>query len=112
MLAAPTEVSNQSNPHHFFPLTCHRCGGPVGIFIHIRKCVILYLHEDSGSFMTAPYMDKFGEPDPSLRSNLQLFLSQKRYDNGLRHAWLTHGIPSVVARKLENEVSPGGWESL
>jgi len=50
--------------------------------------------------------------DPSLRRNLQLFLNQRRYDSIIRNAWLTHQIPSVVARKLEAEVNTGGWETL
>jgi E3 ubiquitin-protein ligase UBR1 len=90
----------------------YRCGGKVGIFLHIRKCTILYLHEHSGSFTVAPYLDKFGEADPSLRSNLQLFLNQKRYDAIFKTAWLQHQIPSIIARRLEGEISTGGWESL
>jgi E3 ubiquitin-protein ligase UBR1 len=96
----------------FLALFTTRCGGQVGIFLIIRKCVILYLHELSGSFMVAPYLNKFGETDPSLRNNMRLYLNQKRYDSIVRQAWLSHTIPSVVARKLEGETNTGGWESL
>jgi E3 ubiquitin-protein ligase UBR1 len=43
---------------------------------------------------------------------LQLFLNQRRYDQILRQAWLNGTVPSMVARKLEGEINPGGWESL
>jgi hypothetical protein len=96
--------------NHAYP--CNSCGGNVGIFLAIRKCCILYLHHESGSWTVAPYLDKYGEVDPSLRSNMQLFLNQKRYDAIFRTAWLQHQIPSVIARKLEGEINTGGWESL
>jgi len=89
-----------------------KCGGNVGIFLLIRKCCILYLHNESGSWNVAPYLDKFGEVDPTLRTNMQLFLNQKRYDAILRSAWLQHQTPSIIARKLEGEVNIGGWESF
>jgi len=89
-----------------------KCGNLTGLFLHIRKCCILYLHQESGSWTVAPYLDKFGEVDPALRRNLQLFLNQRRYDQILRQAWLNGTVPSMVARKLEGEINPGGWESL
>ena len=67
-----------------------RCGGNIGIFMNLRKCVILYLHDGNGSFSNAPYLDKHGEVDPGLRRNRQLVLNQKRYDALLRHLWLHH----------------------
>jgi E3 ubiquitin-protein ligase UBR1 len=73
---------------------------------------VLYAHQESGGWSVAPYLDKFGEVDPSLRRNLQLFLNQKRYDSILRNAWLNHQIPSFIARKLEADVNTGGWETL
>jgi E3 ubiquitin-protein ligase UBR1 len=100
----PNTITNQTQPH--------RCGGHTGLFLHIRKCCILYLHRESGSWTVAPYLDKFGEVDPSLRRNLQLYLHQRRYDAILRQAWLGGAVPSTVARKLEGEVNTGGWESL
>ena len=106
-------ILNAISPLHGTVLTMSfRCGGNVGIFLAIRKCCILYLHHDSGSWTVAPYLDKYGEVDPSLRSNMQLFLNQKRYDAIFRTAWLQHQIPSVIARKLEGEINTGGWESL
>lgn len=90
-----------------------KCGGKVGIFINIRKCMVLFMHGPSnGSYAHAPYLDKHGEPDPTLRKHHQLYLHQKRYDKLLREVWLNHMIPTVISRKLEGDINPGGWETL
>jgi E3 ubiquitin-protein ligase UBR1 len=93
-------------------LTLDRCGGQVGLFIHIRKCMVLFLNLDHGTWAVAPYLDKHGEVDPTLRRNHQLFLNQRRYDALLRKVWLEGGIQSLIARRLEGEINNGGWESL
>lgn len=74
--------------------------------------MVLYLHNGHGSWSVAPYLDKHGESDPTLRRHHQLFLNQKRYDQLLRNVWLNHGIPSTIARRLEGDVNNGGWETL
>ncbi|SMQ51695.1 unnamed protein product [Zymoseptoria tritici ST99CH_1A5] len=85
----------------------------VGVFINIRKCMVLFSHDGvSGSWAQAPYLDRHGEPDPTLRRHHQLYLNQKRYDKLLRDVWLNHMIPSVISRKLEGDINPGGWETL
>ncbi|KAK5687589.1 E3 ubiquitin-protein ligase ubr1 [Elasticomyces elasticus] len=90
-----------------------KCGGKVGIFINIRKCMVLFMHgPGNGSWAHAPYLDKHGEPDPTLRKHHQLFLHRRRYDKLMREVWLTHMIPTVISRKLEADVNPGGWETL
>lgn len=90
------------------------CGQNVGIFLDIRRCVVLMMYQRNGSFFTAPYLDKHGEADTGLRRHGQLFLNQKRYDRLFRDFWLgfNGGIPSAVARKLDNEINTGGWETL
>ncbi|WPH00160.1 e3 ubiquitin-protein ligase ubr11 [Acrodontium crateriforme] len=90
-----------------------RCGSTVGVFISIRKCMVLFAHgPGNGSYGHAPYLDKHGEVDPTLRRHHQLFLNRKRYDKLLRDAWLNHMIPTVISRKLEGDINPGGWETL
>ncbi|KAF2152693.1 hypothetical protein K461DRAFT_286523 [Myriangium duriaei CBS 260.36] len=89
-----------------------KCGGPVGIFINIRKCMVLFIHNRNGSWAQAPYLDKHGEADPALRRHHQLFLNQRRYDRLLREVWLSHGVPNVISRKLEGDINNGGWETL
>jgi E3 ubiquitin-protein ligase UBR1 len=99
-------------PPTFRTLTSHRCGGQVGLFIHIRKCMVLFLNLDHGTWAVAPYLDKHGEVDPTLRRHHQLFLNQRRYDALLRKVWLEGGIQSLIARRLEGEINNGGWESM
>lgn len=90
-----------------------KCGGKVGLYINIRKCMVLFMHgPGNGSWLHAPYLDKHGEPDPTLRRHHQLYLNQRRYDKLLREVWLTHMIPTVISRKLEGDINPGGWETL
>lgn len=89
-----------------------RCGGNIGLFINIRKCIVLLLHDKNGTFYTAPYLDDHGEPDRGLRHGRRLMLNQKRYDRLFRDVWLAHGIPSVISRRLEGDINPGGWETL
>ena len=90
-----------------------KCGGKIGIFINIRKCMVLFMHgPGNGSWAHAPYLDKHGEPDPTLRRHQQLYLNQRRYDKLYRDAWLGHMVPTVISRKLEGDINPGGWETL
>jgi E3 ubiquitin-protein ligase UBR1 len=44
-----------------------RCGGGIGMFILLRKCVLLMLNRESGSFQPAPYLDEHGEADLGLK---------------------------------------------
>ncbi|KAL2012045.1 hypothetical protein VTN00DRAFT_4763 [Thermoascus crustaceus] len=89
-----------------------KCGKNVGLFINIRKCTVLYLHNHNGSWHYTPYLDRHGEVDPGLRRNRQLILNQKRYDKLLRDVWLSHGIPATISRKLEADINNGGWETI
>jgi E3 ubiquitin-protein ligase UBR1 len=90
-----------------------KCGGKIGLFINIRKCMVLFTHgPGNGSYAHAPYLDKHGEPDPTLRRHHQLFLNQRRYDKLMREVWLMHQIPCVISRKLEADINTGGWETL
>ncbi len=95
-----------------FPSPFYRCGVDVGLFLNIRKCTVLYLHNQNGSWVLAPYLDKFGESDPGLRRGRQLSLHMKRYDALFRNVWLSQGIPTMIARKLEADINNGGWETL
>jgi len=88
------------------------CGGNIGIFINIRKCMVLFMNLANGTWAVAPYLDKHGEADPTLRRHHQLYLNQKRYDVLLRQVWLHHNVPSTIARRLEGDVNNGGWETL
>ncbi|KAI9318249.1 hypothetical protein BX666DRAFT_1936511 [Dichotomocladium elegans] len=43
------------------------CGGEIGIYLLIKKCSLLVLHDENGWFMQAPYLDSHGEADHGLR---------------------------------------------
>ncbi|EEH05824.1 E3 ubiquitin-protein ligase ubr11 [Histoplasma capsulatum G186AR] len=88
------------------------CGKNIGLFINIRKCMALFLHNKNGCWHHAPYLDIHGEVDPGFRHHRRLILNQKRYDRLLRDVWLSHGIPAVISRRLEAEINNGGWESI
>ena len=50
------------------PLTnIGRCSGPIGIYFLLKRCVVLYLYGDSGSYAPPPYVDSHGEIDMGLR---------------------------------------------
>lgn len=44
-----------------------RCGAGVGMFVDIKRWVLLYLYAGSGSFGNMPYLDTHGEFDTSMR---------------------------------------------
>ena len=92
--------------------TLNRCGNNIGVFLNVRKCMVLLSFNENGSWFHAPYLDKHGEVDPALRRHHQLFLNQKRYDVLVRKLWLYHEIQSTIARKLEGDTNTGGWETL
>lgn len=108
----------------------NRCGGAIGVYFLVKRCSLLYLHSGNGAFVQAPYLDVHGEVDMSMRyvlyigrfvvANINTVLSRRgrrQYLHGLRweevrKIWLQHGIPTLIARKLESTVDSGGWESL
>ncbi|EGF83804.1 hypothetical protein BATDEDRAFT_21290 [Batrachochytrium dendrobatidis JAM81] len=88
------------------------CGGSVGIFLLIKQAMmILLLPNGKGTFMDLPYLDAHGEVDPQLRRGRPLFLNRKRYGE-IRKLWLTHAIPSYVARKIDQAFDAGGWTTF
>ncbi|KAK4050728.1 E3 ubiquitin-protein ligase ubr1 [Microbotryomycetes sp. JL221] len=91
------------------------CGGSVGIFYFVKNNCLLYLYAGKGTFANPPYLDSHGEVDSGGRSRgrnqFPQFLHQSRYDE-VRKIWLTHQIPTLVARKLEASTNHGGWETI
>ncbi|KAI7861885.1 hypothetical protein BDF14DRAFT_1862837 [Spinellus fusiger] len=43
------------------------CGGEVGMYMVIKECFILLLHDNGGTVMSAPYLDAHGEADLFLK---------------------------------------------
>ncbi|KAA1468351.1 hypothetical protein DENSPDRAFT_833612 [Dentipellis sp. KUC8613] len=87
------------------------CGGVIGIYFLVKRCSLLYLHAGSGTFAQSPYLDVHGEVDTSMRRGRRQFLHPARWEE-VRKTWLSHGVPTLVARKLEGTLDSGGWETL
>jgi E3 ubiquitin-protein ligase UBR1 len=77
----------------------------------IKKCSLLFLCKKNGSFFSSPYLDIHGEVDLGLKRGKPQFLNLKRYQE-FRKVWLNHGIPSLVARKMEQAFDGGGWTTF
>ena len=43
------------------------CGGAIGVYFLVKRCLLLYLYAGNGSFVQAPYLDAHGEVDASMR---------------------------------------------
>lgn len=87
------------------------CGGEVGIFLSVKRCVLILLHNGNGWFINAPYLDPHGEVDQGLRHGRPQYLNAKRYAE-IRKLWLQHNIPIYVARQIEANYDIGGWTTL
>lgn len=91
----------------------HVCGAGVGIFLRIRECDVLLIGLNKGSFVSPPYLDKYGETDQGLRRGNPLKLCPERYQK-LNLLWLNHGLHEDIARSAEsiNNVIPTQWQHL
>lgn len=106
-----------------------RCGGAIGIYFLVKRCSLLYLYGGNGTFAPSPFLDVHGEVDqllryvwlaelyalalnnPAGRRGRRQYLHSARWED-IRKTWLAHGVPTLVARKLESTVDSGGWETL
>ncbi|KAL4064755.1 hypothetical protein V8B97DRAFT_1875789 [Scleroderma yunnanense] len=87
------------------------CGGAIGVYFVVKRCSVLYLYANNGSFGQSPYLDVHGEVDISMRRGKRQYIHWPRWEE-IRKTWLNHGIPTTIARKLESTVDNGGWETL
>lgn len=89
------------------------CASNTGIFWLPRERVFLLLHENGGSFHTAPYIDDAGEvfSDPAKRLKA-MFLMPPRYVDFTKSVWLQHNIPNIIVRSLDSVLDAGGWDTL
>lgn len=87
------------------------CGGEIGIYIMVEDCFLLFLHDNGGNIMSAPYLDSHGEADIYLKRGAPQFLNPKRYEQ-IRQMWLNQSIPSFVRRKMESTYTGTIWETF
>lgn len=76
------------------------CGAGAGIYLRIRDAEVLLLGQNTGCFLSAPYLDDYGETDQGLRRGNPLHLCHESYKK-LQLLWLGHGIHEEIARKTE-----------
>ncbi|WWC90739.1 uncharacterized protein L201_005676 [Kwoniella dendrophila CBS 6074] len=93
-------------------LHMRECGAVVGMFVDIRRWIILYLYAGSGSFGHMPYLDEHGELDISMRRGHRQYVQINRLDELRKSTWLMHNIPHLTARRLELTSDGGGWGCL
>ncbi|KAI9304397.1 hypothetical protein BJ944DRAFT_86273 [Cunninghamella echinulata] len=84
------------------------CGGEIGIYMVIKQCFILFLHDTGGTIMSAPYLDAHGEVDIFLKRGAPQYLYTKRYEQ-IRQMWLSHSIPAFVRRRMEVSNNYQNW---
>ncbi|KAI0651382.1 hypothetical protein C8Q79DRAFT_932987 [Trametes meyenii] len=92
-------------------LHTRECSGPIGLYFLVKRCSLLYLYANNGAFGQSPYLDVHGEVDVSMRRGRRQYLHRARWEE-VHKVWLSHGIPTLIARRLEGTVDSGGWETL
>lgn len=93
-------------------LACfYRCGGEIGLYMMIKDCFLLLLHDNGGSIMNAPYLDNHGEADVFFKRGAPQYLNAKRYEQ-IRQMWLTHSIPSFIRRRMESSQTSTNWAAF
>ncbi|CAG9802220.1 unnamed protein product [Chironomus riparius] len=78
------------------------CGTGAGIYLRIRDAEILFLGQNTGCFLSAPYLDDYNETDQGLRRGNPLHLCHDSYKK-LQQLWLSHSIHEEIARKTESQ---------
>ncbi|KAE9403494.1 hypothetical protein BT96DRAFT_917440 [Gymnopus androsaceus JB14] len=87
------------------------CGGALGIYFLVKRCIVIYLYGNNGTFAPSPYLDVHGEADISMRRGRRQYLHHTRWED-IRKTWMNHGVPTMIARKLESSLDSGGWETF
>ncbi|KAJ3717872.1 hypothetical protein C8R42DRAFT_724075 [Lentinula raphanica] len=87
------------------------CGGALGIYFLVKRCIVIYLYGNNGTFAPSPYLDVHGEADVSMRRGRRQYLHHTRWED-IRKTWMNHGIATLIARKLEGSLDSGGWETF
>jgi len=69
------------------------CGADTGIFLRIRECiVVLHSKVTRGTFLSAPYLDEYGEADKGLKRGNPMYLDQDKYEELNRFVDVTNLI--------------------
>nr|XP_040564177.1 LOW QUALITY PROTEIN: E3 ubiquitin-protein ligase UBR2-like [Lepeophtheirus salmonis] len=91
-----------------------KCSADVGIFLNIGECLItLIVDGERGAFLSAPYVDEYGEYDDELRRGAPLFLDEEKYAD-LNKMWLNNSTSDKICRCYDQEVLTinSDWHTL
>eukprot|EP00096_Caligus_rogercresseyi_P014842 TRINITY_DN7322_c0_g1_i1.p1 TRINITY_DN7322_c0_g1~~TRINITY_DN7322_c0_g1_i1.p1 ORF type:complete len:907 (+),score=218.63 TRINITY_DN7322_c0_g1_i1:342-2723(+) len=90
-----------------------KCSADVGIFLNIGECLItLIVDGERGAFLSAPYVDEYGEADDELRRGAPLFLDEKKYAE-LNAMWLSNSTSDKICRSYEEVLTMNSdWHTL
>ncbi|KAJ7808109.1 hypothetical protein B0H14DRAFT_3762717 [Mycena olivaceomarginata] len=98
------------------------CSGAIGVYFLVKRCMLLYVYSNNGTFSPPPYLNAHGEVDISMRfpqarlpAASALCMGEGAQDVAVpwvkvRKMWLSHGIPTVIVRRLEVSLDSGGWD--
>ena len=66
----------------------------------------------AGAFLSAPYVDEYGETDDGLRRGNPLRLDAEKYAE-VNKMWLLHEIPDKISAEFDPEVNimRGDWNT-
>jgi len=109
------QIQTTSGANNVGGCTVHAqlCSGGTGIFLYIRKCIIILSCDvTKGAYLAAPYVDEFGETDEGMKRGFPLTLDKSLMDE-LNNMWMNNDIPDKISRKYENEFRAlirGWWE--
>ncbi|KAJ7442972.1 hypothetical protein FB451DRAFT_1413889 [Mycena latifolia] len=65
-----------------------------------RACFLDVAAPNNGTFSPPPYLDAHGEVDISMRRGRWQYLHFAHWEE-VRKTWMAHGVPTVIARRLE-----------
>lgn len=74
------------------------CGGEIGIYLLIKRCSLLVLHNENGWFMQPPYLDAHGEIDQGLRRGRPQYLNTQRYADTRRLCYNMASLLTLLAK--------------
>jgi hypothetical protein len=86
-----------------------RCGGGVGIFLHVNSSRVLLVSGLNAAWSLSPYADIHGETDHMLKRGKPLTLIRERMA-GLCELWASAGVAKSVAAEravLDSVIQPG-----
>lgn len=84
-----------------------RCGGIVGLYFLVKRCAMLYLSAENGTFGPSPYLDIHGEVDLAMRSVLfSLYTHQRLSNRSFQTGPLAIHTPSTHGRAEKDMAKP------